>query len=98
MKQTWWAGHHSLEVGPPIPRYTLFSTLSFHCICILEVGPTNTHYYLVFRYIVFSYVLKETPLLRGGPLLLRCAFFLKCNFLLLESFLSQNSVLLSSYV
>ena len=76
MKQTWWAGHHSLEVGPPIPRYTLFSTLSFHCICILhcvcilKVGPTNTHYYLVYRHIV----LKETPLLWGCPILSLCIF------------------------
>ena len=70
MKQTWWAGHHSLEVGPPIPRYTLFSTLSFHCICILhctcilKVGPSNTHYYLVFRYITFSCLERNTSPLR----------------------------------
>ena len=70
MKQTWWAGHHSLEVGPPIPRYILFSTLSFHCICILhctcilKVGPSNTHYYLVFRYITFSCLERNTSPLR----------------------------------
>ena len=70
MKQTWWAGHHSLEVGPPIPRHTLFSTLSFHCICvlhctcILKVGPSNTHYYLVFRYITFSCLERNTSPLR----------------------------------
>ena len=70
MKQTWWAGHHSLEVGPPIPRHTLFSTLSFHCICILhctcilKVGPSNTHYYLVFRYITFSCLERNTSPVR----------------------------------